>query len=113
MKIHKVINNINQKSKPKFNMMTKSPLRKQIIILMSTNNTERIMVQSNSYIANLNRLLKEVKSKILADYIYSNNKGIVITTNKIAASSNLNIVEKYMKELNNINSNDIMSSRLL
>ena len=94
-------------------MMTKDPLRKQIIILMSTNNTERIMVQSNSYIANLNRLLKEVKSKILADYIYSNNKGIVITTNKIAASSNLNIVEKYMKELNNINSNDIMSSRLL
>ena len=93
--------------------MTKDPLRKQIIILMSTNNTERIMVQSNSYIANINRLLKEVKSKILADYIYSNNKGIVITTNKIAASSNLNIVEKYMKELNNINSNDIMSSRLL
>jgi len=94
-------------------MMTKDPLRKQIIILMSTNNTERIMVQSNSYIANINRLLKEVKSKILADYICSNNKGIVITTNKIATSSNLNIVEKYMKELNNINSNDIMSSRLL
>ena len=93
--------------------MTKDPLRKQIIILMSTNNTERIMVQSNSYIANINRLLKEVKSKILADYICSNNKGIVITTNKIATSSNLNIVEKYMKELNNINSNDIMSSRLL
>ena len=76
MKIHKVINNINQKSKPKFNMMTKSPLRKQIIIPMS-------IIQSNMHIVKINRLLKEVKSEILANYIHSDNKEIVIITNKI------------------------------
>ena len=33
--------------------------------------------------------------------------------NKIASTSNINIMKKYMKELNNVDSNDIMSPRLL
>jgi len=70
------------------------------------------MVQSNMHITNINRLLKGVKSKILADYICSDNKGIVVMTNKVTTSSNLNIVEKYMKELNDINLNDIISTKL-
>jgi len=64
------------------------------------------------HITNINRLLKGVKSKILADYICSDNKGIVVMTNKVTTSSNLNIVEKYMKELNDINLNDIISTKL-
>jgi len=56
--------------------------------------------------------LKGIKSKILADYICSDNKKIVIMTNKVTTSSNLNIVEKYMKELNDVNLNDIMSPKL-
>ena len=70
------------------------------------------MIQSNVHIANINRLLKGVKSEISADYIHSDNKEIVIMTNKIATFSDLNIVEKYMKELNDIELNNIMSSRL-
>ena len=46
------------------------------------------------------------------NYIYSNSKGIVITTNKRATLSDLNIIEKYMKDLNDVNSNNIMSPRL-
>ena len=65
------------------------------------------------HIVKINRLLKEVKSEILANYIHSDNKEIVITTNKIAVSSDLSIVKKYMKELNDINLNNIISSRLL
>jgi len=61
---------------------------------------------------NINRLLKEVKSDISANYICSNNKEIIITTNKIATSSDLNIIEKYVKELNDVDMNDIMISRL-
>jgi len=64
------------------------------------------------HIANINRLLKEVKSEILADYICSNNKGIVIITNKVAALFDLSIVKKYMKELNDVNSDDVISPRL-
>jgi len=71
------------------------------------------MVQFNTYIININRLLKGVKSEISADYIYSNNKRIVIMTNKIAISSDLNIMEKYMKELNNVELNDVINIRLL
>jgi len=106
------MNNINQKSKPKFNIMTKDLSRKQIIISMSMNSTKRVITQSNAHIANVNRLLKGVKSKISADYIHSDNQRIVVMTNKIATFSYLNIVEKYMKELNDIDLNNIMSPRL-
>jgi len=75
---------------------------------MSANNSEAIVLQVNVHISNINRLLKGVKSKVSADFIYSNNKDI-ITTNKAIVSLDLSIVERYVKELNNINSNDVMS----
>ena len=56
--------------------------------------------------------MKGIKSKILANYICSDNKEIVTMTNKVTTSSNLNIVEKYMKELNDVNLNDIISPKL-
>ena len=63
----------------------------------------------NVHISNINRLLKDMKSEVLADFIFFDNKGSIITTNKAVATSDLNIVEKYIKELNNINSNNIIS----
>ena len=84
-------------------MMTKDPSRKQIIILINTINSERVIAKLNVYIANINRLLKEVKSNISADYICSNSKEIIITTNKAATISDLNIIEKYVEELNEVN----------
>ena len=92
--------------------MTKSLLRKQMIVLMSIINSERVIVKSNVYIANINRLLKEVKSNIFADYIHSNSKVIIIMTNKIAAILDLNIIEKYMKKLNKVNTVNVMSPKL-
>jgi len=96
---------MNQKDKPKFNMMNKGLSRKQIIISIDINNTERITAQSNAYIVNINSLLKGIKSKISADYIHFDNK--------LTTFSDLNIVEKYMKELNDVNLNNIISLRLL
>ena len=84
-------------------MMTKDPSRKQIIILINTINSERVIAKLNIYIANINRLLKEVKSNISADYICSNSKEIIITTNKAATISDLNIMEKYVEKLNEVN----------
>ena len=80
---------------------------------MSMNNAERIIIQTNAHIANINKAFKEVKSDISANYICSNNREIIITTNKVAASLDLNIVEKYMKELNNVDLNNVISPRLL
>jgi len=58
------------------------------------------------------RLLKDIKSEVSTDYIWSDNKGVIITTNKVAIFSDLKIMKKYMKDLNNIDSNNIMSPRL-
>ena len=72
-------------------------------------NSKTIVFQANIYISNINRLLKDIKSEVLADFIHFDNKEIIITTNKAMATSDYNIIEKYIKELNNINSNDVMS----
>ena len=79
---------------------------------MGTNNTERIIAQVSRHIKNINRLLKNIKSETVVDYIQLNNKDIIVTTNIVAASSDLNMVKKYIKHLNNINSNNIISLRL-
>ena len=73
---------------------------------------ERVMVQFNAYVTNTNQLLKDIKSEICADFIHSDNKGIIITTNKITLTSDMNIIEKYMKNLNDVDSNEVMSLRL-
>ena len=73
------------------------------------NNAEAIILQANEHISNINRLLKGVKSDVLANFIYSNNKEVVVTTNKTVVTSNLNMVEKYLKKLNNVDLDNIMS----
>ena len=90
-------------------MTTKDPSRKQIIISISMNNSEKIILQANEHILNINRLLKCIKSNVSANYVCSNNKEFIIITNKVAAISDLNIIEKYVKGLNKIDLNDIMS----
>ena len=50
--------------------------------------------------------MKEKKLK------WSVNKGVIITTNNIAATLDLNIIEKYVKDLNNVDLINIISSRL-
>ena len=60
-----------------------------------------------------NRLLKEVKLEVSIDFICSDNKDLLIITNKVVAFSDINIIEKYLKKLNNINSNKVMSPKLL
>ena len=70
------------------------------------------MAKSNIYITNINRLLKDVKSDVLANFIYVDGKGMVITTNKVTANLNLNIIKKYIKNVDNININKVLSPRL-
>jgi len=62
--------------------------------------------------SNINRLLKDIKSEIYADFICSNNRDIIITTNNVASTLGMETIEKYIKNLNNIDSNEIMNPRL-
>ena len=61
---------------------------------------------------NINRLLKNVKSDVLANFICVYNKEIVITTNKVVVTLVLNIIEKYIKNVDDINTNEVMSPKL-
>ena len=55
------------------------------------NNKSKLQFIKNlsSHIANINRILKNIKSKIVADFNRVENSGIIITTNKVAAPLDL------------------------
>ena len=104
LEIYNIISNSNQRSKPKVNMTTKRLSRKQIIIPISSNNMDRVIGQSNIYVLNINYLLKGIKSEICTDFICSNNRRIIITTNKVVSALDINTIKIL---------NEVMSPRLL
>ena len=70
------------------------------------------MSNSSDHITNINRVLKNIKLEIKADYIYSETSSIVIVTNKVAFSLDLQNIEKYIKNLNQIDLENIETSQL-
>jgi len=90
--------------------MIKGPSRKQVIIPMNSINYNRFIVLSNKHVANINKKLKNIKSDIMANFIRADHRGLVITTNKTVFTLNLNTIKRYIK---NINSNEVMSPKLL
>ena len=70
------------------------------------------MAKLNTYIININRLLKDIKSNVLVNFMHSNNKDIIIIANKIATILDLNIMEKYIKKVNDVDVNNVISSKL-
>ena len=70
-KINQVNNIVNgqNKTKPHIKMTTKGPLRKQIIIPMSSDNVSSFTKNSSAYVANINRILHNAKTDVLVNYI--------------------------------------------
>ena len=64
------------------------------------------------HIININYALKNIKSNIIADFICSNDKGIVIMTNNVASSSDLQEIEKCVKNSLITNAEQISTPRL-
>ena len=75
------------KKKPKINIITKGPLKKQVIIPIVKSNTELIVNLAYQHITN-------IKSDIIADLIQVINEGVNITMNKLANPSDLTIIKK-------------------
>ena len=113
-KIEQVNNIVNGQNKPKphIRMTIKGLSRKQIIIPMSDDNISSFMKNSTLHVANINRLLHNAKTEVLADYICSDNSGITIITNKVAQQSDMSIIDQYIKNSNNINSFQVEDSCL-
>ena len=70
------------------------------------------MASSSTYITNINRSLKNIKSDVIADYIWLELIGITIVTNKVVSPSDLQAIENYIKNVENINLEDIETLRL-
>ena len=79
----------NNKLKLHINMTIKGPLHKQVIVPINIDNTRKLIKDSSTHVININRVLKNIKSNVMADFICIKNKGIVISTNHVASSSNL------------------------
>ena len=100
------INNIikgNLNPKPHIQMTMKGPSRKQIIVLMSIENNNTFMRNSATHMVNINRLLRNAKSEVLAGYIHSDPLGISVITNKVSLQSDLQIIDQYVKNSEDIN----------
>ena len=100
------------KPKPCIQMTTKSSSRKQVIILMGNDNIEKFMKNSTIHVTNLNRNLRNAKSEVLVDFICSDLLRVTVITNKVLLSSDLLIIEKYVKNSENIDSSQVDSPHL-
>jgi len=80
-KILKVKNGSESKKKPKLNMTTRGPSRKEVIIPMTKPNAELITKSAHKIIANINEHLKNSNSDVIADFIRLSNNKVIITTN--------------------------------
>ena len=94
----------SSKTKPCIQMTTKGPSRKQVIIPIVKDNINKFMKNSSIHMTNLNRNLRNAKSKVLVDFIRSDPLEITVVTNKVLLNSDLLIIEKYVKILENIDS---------
>lgn len=109
--IQKIISG-ESKPKLKLNMTTKGPSRKQVIVPMNLDNANKFMKDLSTHITNINRALKNIKSDVMADFICIENRGVVIITNKITGALDLQTIERYIKNTNNIEANQVEASRL-
>jgi len=88
-------------------MTTKDLSRKQVIVLMNSDNIKKFMSKSSNHVSNLNRVLKNIKSDIMVNFIHLDPLGIMIITSKVASKSDLQSIKNYVKFTNSIDSNDV------
>jgi len=65
-------------------MTMKGPSKKHVIITMSNDNNAKFVRNSSTYIANINRALRNAKSEVLVDFICLDPLGITVVTNKVS-----------------------------
>jgi len=67
--VYNIIHN-SGKVKLKINMTIKEPLRKQIIVPIDNSNKSKFILSSSTHIANINNILKNIKTDIRVDFCY-------------------------------------------
>ena len=110
--IHNTVTGSNIPVKTHINMTTKGPSRKQIIIPMGSNNTRMFMTTADNHVLNINHALKGIKSDVIADFIRSDFRGLIVVANKVPASSDISIINNYIKNSFGSDANNIQDARL-
>jgi len=72
----------------------------------------KFIKESSAYITNINRALKNIKSKIVADFVHSDQAGVTIVTNKVASLLDLQTIKKYINNVNHIEADEVKVSYL-
>ena len=78
-------------------MTTKGLSCKQIIVPMNKKVANKYIKDTSNHISSINWALKVIKSSIIADFIHVDDRDIIISTNNIASSSDLQKVKKIVK----------------
>ena len=73
---------------------------------------DKVMVFSAGHVSNINKAPKNVKSNIMVDYIWPEFTRITIVSNIVAAQSDLQIIERYIKNIDNIMLDNVQAPRL-
>jgi len=76
---------------------------------MSPENSKKFIILSGQHIANINKVLENIKSNVLGDYIRADNRSLAIVTNKVTSESNLTTIEK---NTNVVESGEVVTPRL-
>jgi len=79
---------------------------------VSTNIANTIIEEANNHVFQINNLLKNIKSTLRAEFICPCPSGISINTNNIPNSSDLTIMEHYLKSIEGAKNNEILASCL-
>ena len=64
---------------------------------MNVENAKYFMRESSMYVININRALKGIKSNVMANFVHSDSKVIIISTNNVTCLSNLQEIKKCVK----------------
>jgi len=70
------------------------------------------MEESSSYVTNMNSILKNIKLDVMIDFVWVDPGDIIIVTNKVASSLDLQTIENYIKNTNCINVEKVDVPRL-
>ena len=95
--IQKIIKD-NNKPKLRINMITKGLSKKQVIVPINNDNKTKFIEDSSNHITNLNRVMKNIRSNTMVDFIQLENSSIIIVTNKVVLALELQTIENYYQE---------------
>ena len=93
-------------------MTTKDLSRKHVIVPMSNENKMKFIEDSSTHVTNINRVLKGIKSEVIAKFICSDQAGITIVTNKVTLLLDLQTIENYIKNTNYIKVDNVKVPQL-